>query len=238
MRRDPRIQLTRITSSDPQFAAALFWELQVFGIANGYASSADIAAGRMLWYAKYDATSDFYVARDERGELAGMARLIRHDPRLGLRSFSTPVDAASYSAHGEPARCYLDPLWSTTLREAPPHTIAELATQAIVPSYRRFRAMDPLWRAMLRDCRADGVELWTMALVVPLFHFYRSLLPEAVTAIGSVMPDYIGADSIPAALRLDHAQVAAYLNDSSECDSEVSNDFNVSRAVHRTSASV
>jgi hypothetical protein len=210
------LDVTRIGAADPAFAAALDWELHVFGIANGFASRADLAAGRMAWYARYDASSEFYIARDTRGELAGIARLIRHDPRLGIDSFSTIVDAGSYSAHGEPARTYLDPGWADTLRNVPPRCIAELATQSIVPRYRRFRSIDALWRAMVDACRADGVELWTMALVVPLFHFYKALFPEAIHAIGSVMPDYIGADSVPAALRLTHPAVEAYLKSSDD----------------------
>lgn len=210
------LEVTRIGAADPAFAAALASELEVFGIANGYASSTDLAAGRMAWYARYDASSEFYIARDARGELAGIARLIRHDARLGMNSFSTIVDAGSYSAHGEPARTYLDPGWADALRKVPARCIAELATQSILPSYRRFRAIDALWRGMVDACRADGVELWTMALVVPLFQFYKALFPEAIHAMGSVMPDYVGADSIPAALRLTHPTVEAYLNSSDD----------------------
>lgn len=210
------LTVTRITAGDPAFQAALAWEFQVFGIANSYASSADIAAGRMTWYARYDAASEFHVARDARGNLAGIARLIRHDAQRGLQSFSTIADASSYSARGEPARAYLDPVWRDALQSLAPPSIAELATQSIVPRYRRFRAMDALWRSMIEAGRADGVELWTMALVVPLFRFYKALLPNAIHAIGSVMPDYIGADSIPALLRLTHREVEAYLNGSEE----------------------
>jgi hypothetical protein len=210
------LAVTRITAADSTFQAALAWEFQVFGVTNGYASSADVAAGRMTWYARYDAASEFHVARDARGNLAGIARLIRHDARLGLESFSTIADASSYSAHGEPARAYLDPTWQAALRSLPPPSIAELATQSIMPRYRRFRAIDALWRSMIEAGRADGVELWTMALVVPLFRFYKSLLPNAIHAIGSVMPDYIGADSIPALLRLTHREVEAYLNGSDQ----------------------
>jgi hypothetical protein len=216
MRENRALAVTRITAADPTFATALAWEFQVFGIANGYASCTDVGAGRMAWYARYDAASEFHVARDERGNLAGIARLIRHDATLGLRSFSTIADASSYAARGEPARAYLDPAWDAALRRLPPCSIAELATQSIVPRFRRFRAIDALWRSMIDAGRSDGVALWTMALVVPLFRFYKALLPNAVHAIGSVMPDYIGADSVPAVLWLTHGEVEAYLNGSNE----------------------
>lgn len=206
------LEVTRVRAGDPAFAAALRWEFEIFGIANGYASAADIAAGRMLWYARYDAASEFYLARDARGEVAGIARMIRHDPAAGARSFSTLVDASSYSAHGEPAQCYLDPAWADAVSRVHPTSIAELATQAIARPFRRFRAIDELWREMVAACRADGVELWTMALVVPLFQFYKAMFPGAIEAIGTVMPDYIGADSVPAALHLTHAEVDAYLD--------------------------
>lgn len=208
------LTVRRIGANDADFAEALARELEVFGVANGYASPADIAAGRMTWYARYDAASEFHVARDARGKLAGIARLIRHDARLGLRSFSTIADASSYSARGELPRAYLDPSWEDALRRVPAGSIAELATQAIAPGYRRFRAIDALWRSMIEAGRADGVELWTMALVVPLFGFYKALLPNAIHAIGGVMPDYIGADSVPALLWLKHREVEVYLNGS------------------------
>ncbi len=207
----PSLSVTRVRAGDPAFASALSWEFQIFGVANRYASPADLEAERMLWYGRYDAASEFYVARDARGEVAGIVRMIRHDPLAGVRSFSTVVDASSYSARGEPARAYLDPAWAEAFETIPPASIAELATQAIAQPFRRFRAVDALWRAMVTACRADGVELWTMALVVPLFHFYKSLFPRAIEAIGSVMPDYIGADSVPAALRLTHEEVDEYL---------------------------
>lgn len=213
---DPTLTVTRISAADPAFAEALEWELHTFGIVNGYASSADLEAGRMVPYLRYDAASEFHVARDEHGNLAGIARLIRWDERRGLRSFSTIADAGAYSAHGEPARAYLDPAWDLALRRVPPRSIAELATQAIVPRFRRFRAMDALWRSMIDAGRADGVELWSMALVVPLFRFYKALLPNAIQAIGETMPDYIGADSVPAMLRLTHREVDAYLNGSED----------------------
>jgi hypothetical protein len=213
-------EVTVISATDSAFAAALRWEFEIFGVANGYASARDIQAGRMTWYERYDVSSEFHVARDARGELAGVARLIRHHAQRGFESFSTLVDAASYSARGEPARNYLDPVSAAALRELPPSAFAELATQSIVPRFRRFRAMDALWRSMIERCRADQVELWTMALVVPLFGFYKSLLPKAIHAIGAVMPDYIGADSVPATLRLTHREVQAYLNGSHEAAKE------------------
>ncbi len=209
--RDDALAITRIRADDPAFSSALRWEFEIFGVANDYASRADLAAGRMLWYGPYDASSEFYVARDRSGDVVGISRLIRYDPRAGLRSFSTVVDASSYSAHGEPARAYLEPAWAEALRQVHPCSIAELATQAIGRRFRRFRAIDALWRAMVAACRAEGVALWTMALVVPLFQFYKALFPQAIEAIGTVMPDYIGADSIPAVLRLGHAEVDTYL---------------------------
>jgi hypothetical protein len=50
-----------------------------------------------------------------------------------------------------------------------------------------------------------------MALVEPLFRWYKASLPEALCAIGRMIPDYVGADSIPAMLRLDHPTMATVL---------------------------
>jgi L-2,4-diaminobutyrate decarboxylase len=206
-----RLSVMRVRATDSGFGDALRHEFRIFGVGNHYASREDIAAERMQWYTRYDAASEFYLAHDAHGEVAGIARLIRCAERSGLGSFSTLVDARSYSAHGEPARAYLDPRWAAAFERIRPDSIAELATQAIAPPYRRFRAIDALWLAMYEACRREGVALWTMALVVPLFQFYKALLPTALEAIGSVMPDYVGADSIPAVLWLDHAEVERYL---------------------------
>jgi L-2,4-diaminobutyrate decarboxylase len=237
-RKAQALSVTRVRASDPRFTSALRDEFHVFGVGNRYASAEDIAAGRMLPYARYDATSEFYLAHDARGELAGITRLIRCDDKAGLDSFSTLVDGRSYSARGEPARSYLDPAWLQTFQRLPPSSIAELATQAIAARYRRFRAIDALWHAMYGACRAEGVEFWTVALVVPLFQFYKALLPNALQAIGSVMPDYIGADSIPAVLRLAHPEVEAYLRVSAAGqEKEVSDESNLSKEIDRPGGS-
>lgn len=38
----------------------------------------------------------------------------------------------------------------------------------------------------------------TVALVVPLFDWYQHLLPDRLHQIGDILPNYIGADSVPA----------------------------------------
>ena len=205
------LSVSLVRHDDEAFADCLRHEFEVFGLANDYASSADLRAGRMTWYEPYDRSSEFYLARDERGTVTAISRLIRHDPARGIDSFSTVVDGQSYAPYGGAPRCYLHRVWRDRMARTDPATVAELATQAIVPNHRRFRGIDSLWRSMRHACRVEGVELWTMALVIPLFKFYKALVPSAIHAMGDVMPNYIGADSVPAVLLLDHPEVGAYL---------------------------
>jgi ribosomal protein S18 acetylase RimI-like enzyme len=203
-------QVLRIGPGDPRFGWARSLEFELFGVANGYASPSDRAAGRMCWYDPYESASEFYVAFGKASDVVGIARLIRHHPERGMRSFSTVVDAASYAPPGGTPRAYIEPQWVRLLEDTSPTAVAELATQAVHRAHRRRGAVDHLWLHMLDASRAEGVELWTMALVVPLYRWYKATFPHALEAIGSTMPDYVGADSVPAVLWLTHAEVDLY----------------------------
>jgi hypothetical protein len=183
-------------------------EFEIFGLTNRFARPEDLAAAEMLWYRPYQGTSEFYLAKSrETGAAAGIVRMIRHDALRGLRSFPTVADGLSYAKPGEERRCYLDGAWLKFLEQLEPECIAELATQAVLPQYRGVWVVEHLWLEMFDACIAEGVRVWTMALVLPLFRWYRSMFPAALSAIGQTMPDYIGADSIPALLRIDHPSV-------------------------------
>ncbi|WP_078322376.1 hypothetical protein [Mycobacteroides chelonae] len=60
--------------------------------------------------------------------------------------------------------------------------------------------IEQIWQAFFGALAADGVQFVTVALVVPLFDWYQHLLPHRLHQIGDILPDYIGADSVPAVL--------------------------------------
>lgn len=205
--RGQRIQ--RIAWGDPEFAKAKWLEFQIFGVANNFTTAADAEVEEMTVYRPWERSSEFYVAyrtdtqtREERP--IAIARYLRHDSTMGIDSFSTLRDFRCYRARDGRTRNYLFSDWDTFFSEIDPHHIAELATQAVLPRYRRFGVMEAIWRRFARDSEDDGVRIWTMALVVPLFRWYKAMLPNALHAIGQLIPDYVGADSIPAMLALDH----------------------------------
>jgi hypothetical protein len=201
------LQVTRVCVGDPQFAWARALEFALFGMANGFTSAADRDVGRMRWYDPYEASSEFYVARASTGEVAGLVRMIRHDPSRAMGSFSTVVDARSYAPPGQAPRTYLDDRWARFFARTAPDKFAELATQAVAREYRRMWVIEYLWFCMADTCRAEGVDFWTLALVLPLFRWYKRLFPGALEALGTTMPDYIGADSIPAIFHIRHPEV-------------------------------
>jgi hypothetical protein len=207
------VQVKKVVWGDPDFDLAIAAEYQVFGVANHFVNAGDVAAGEMLIYKPYERFSEFYLAQiyEEHGwQTVGVARFIRHDPEKGLDSFSTLKDGRSYSYAGGPPRNYLTPSWLRFFEQADPAAIGELATQAIAPPFRGPRMIGHLWLAMSDAGRAAGVLFWTMALVVPLYRVYQRRFPKAMSAIGETMPNYVGADSVPAVLQLSHPEAEAY----------------------------
>ena len=44
----------------------------------------------------------------------------------------------------------------------------------------------------------------------PLLRQYKIMFPNAIRAVGEIMPDYVGADSVPALLDIGHDDVTGY----------------------------
>jgi hypothetical protein len=217
---DLPIRVERIRWGAAGFKAAKKCEFDIFGVSNRFVSSEDVGAGEMLVYRPYERFSEFHVAYREGDAPVGILRLIRYDPSRQLDSFSTLRDARAYSAPGERARCYLSPEWQSFFGSTDPATIAELATQAVLPEYRRRGMVEYLWESIVLACESDGVVMWTMALVVPLFRWYKAMFPNALHCIGELMPGYVGADSLPAMIQISHASVREYRRRFWEANSE------------------
>lgn len=210
------LRIQRIAWGDPQFAKAKWLEFQIFGLANNFTIPADVEAGEMTTYSPWERSSEFYVAfgldpqTNEERPIA-IIRYLRHDPTMGIDSFSTLRDFRCYRAKDGRTRNFLFANWNSFFLETDPRYIAELATQAVLPRYRQFGVVEAIWRRFIRDSNDDGVRIWTMALVLPLFRWYKAMLPDALHAIGEFIPDYVGADSIPAMVALDHPSVAGMI---------------------------
>jgi len=203
----------KVAWGDAGFQAAKDAEFSVFGVANNFVSREDLDAGEMLTYKSYEVQSEFYTALDpcaESRQPAGIIRFIRFDPARGCDSFSTLKDARSYSVDGAPATCLLDANWDRFFQMVDLSTIGELATLAVAPGYRRRGVAESMWDALLTASNRDGVAMWTAALVVPLYAWYKKILPNAIESIGSLMPQYVGADSIPVVIRVDHPEVSEF----------------------------
>jgi hypothetical protein len=209
----------RVNWGEPGYAHARRAEFEIFGIPNRFATPDDIAAGEMLTYRQFERTSEFYLARMAEnigGDIIGVVRLIRHDPALGVASFSTVRDARSYAPPGGGSpTCHSAADWAVFFDQIEPYKIAELATQAILPAYRRRGAIEELWRPIIDICRSEGVEYWTVALTVPLFRWYSMMFPNALKPIGRTMLGYVGADSVPGILSINHPDLEAYRQRSS-----------------------
>lgn len=196
------LRVERVRATDTQFEWAKNLEYNIFGLENAYASEADIAAGEVVHYRQWERSSEFFVGLldGDGGEPVGVVRALRADPELGLDSFSTLRDGRNYAVDGGPGRNFLYPQWSSFFDGIAPDRVAELATQAVRKKFRRAGMVEQIWRDFFAGLAGDGVEFVTVALVVPLFEWYRLLLGERIHQIGEIMPDYIGADSVPAAV--------------------------------------
>lgn len=193
------LRVDHVRPDDERFGWAKKVEYTIFGLENDYASEADIAAGEMVHYRQWERTSEIFVGlREDSDEPVGVLRGLRADAELGLDSFSTLRDGRNYAAAGRPARNYLYPEWNSFFDDIAPERIAELATQGVLKKHRRVGMIEQIWQAFFGTLAADGVDYVTMALVVPLFEWYSQLLSTRIHQIGEIMPDYIGADSVPA----------------------------------------
>ncbi|MCG7607272.1 hypothetical protein BA059_18515 [Mycolicibacterium sp. (ex Dasyatis americana)] len=194
------LRVDRVRPGDERFNWAKGVEYRIFGLENDYASESDIAAGEMVHYRPWERSSEFFVGFGEDSGDAPVAVLrgLRVDAELGLDSFSTLRDG----------RNILYPQWNSFFEDIAPERIAELATQGVLKKHRRVGMIEQIWQAFFGDLAADGVDYVTVALVVPLFEWYSQLLPTRIHQIGEIMPDYIGADSVPAVVDISGSFVA------------------------------
>ncbi len=189
----PELTVRRIRFGENGFGLAKAWEYEIFGRENGYTAAADDAAGEMLHYRRWERSSEFHLGFvGERPEPVAVLRALRCDTALGHNSFSTLADVG----HA------MFPEWSRRFDRIAPDTVAELATQAVRRSHRGRGAIEQVWSRFVGQLTEEGVRYLTVALVVPLFDWYRQVFGAAVTAIGPILPDYVGADSIPAVIDL------------------------------------
>ncbi|MEZ0362432.1 hypothetical protein ACAG26_01820 [Mycobacterium sp. pUA109] len=193
-------RVERIPASDARFPWAKNVEYTIFGLENNFADESDIAAGEMVHYRAWERSSEMFVsfADDSPDAPVGVLRALRWDPELGLNSFSTLRDARNYPVDEHSTRNFLYPQWRSFFDGVAGTRIAELATQGVRKRYRRAGMIEQIWQSFFGSLAADGVEFVTVALVVPLFDWYRQLLGDRIHQIGDVLPNYIGADSVPA----------------------------------------
>ncbi|MGH3724157.1 MAG: hypothetical protein ACRDUS_08500 [Mycobacterium sp.] len=199
---NPLVRVERIRASDARFPWAKDVEYSIFGLENDFADNADIAAGEMVHYRAWERSSEIYVGFSALSSEVpvGVLRSLRSDPELGFDSFSTLRDARNYRPAGGPARNYLYPRWDSFFDGVAPERIAELATQGVRKKHRRAGMIEQIWQEFFGSLMAEGVQFVTVALVVPLFDWYHHLLPDRLHQIGDILPNYIGADSVPAVL--------------------------------------
>lgn len=206
-------RVERVRWGDSAFQEAKKTEFQIFGVANAFVTPGDCAAGEMVFYRPYEKRTEFYLAYSRTAPSSSpvaVIRFIRLDPARGHDSFSTLKDAKSYCAKGGGAACYLHSEWDAFFRATDPSTIAELATQAVEAGHRRRGTIEYLWDSLMDVSEQEGISLWTAALVVPMFRWYKRSFPHAIHAIGQVLPQYVGADSVPIVIRIDHPEVKEY----------------------------
>jgi hypothetical protein len=210
------LRFERFRYGDADFATAKRLEYEIFGLANRFTTAEDDAAGEMTAYREWEPGSEFHIAylrgpADKAGQPVAIARFLRHDPALGADSFSTLRDFRGYRPGPGPAENLLYPEWDEFFRGTAADSIAEMATQSVLPGHRGAGVIEQVWRRFIADSEPEGVRIWTMALVVPMFRWYKAMLPQAVHQIGRMIPQYVGADSIPAMVDLGHPSIRAVL---------------------------
>lgn len=197
---DHLARVERVPASDARFGWAKHVEFAIFGLENDFADEVDIAAGEMVHYRPWERSSEIYVgfSGESSEHPVAVLRSLRHDPELGLDSFSTLRDARNFRDGNKTARNYLYPQWDSFFGGVAPERVAELATQGVRKKHRRAGTIEQIWREFFGGLAAEGVQFVTVALVVPLFEWYQHLLPDRLHQVGEVLPNYIGADSVPA----------------------------------------
>ncbi|WP_066902437.1 hypothetical protein [Mycolicibacterium houstonense] len=203
------LRVDRVRPDDERFGWAKGVEYRIFGLENDYASESDIAAGEMVHYRPWERSSEIFVGfSEDSDEPVGVLRALRADTDLGLDSFSTLRDGRRYAPAGGVPRNFLYPEWNSFFDDIAPERIAELATQGVRKKHRRVGMIEQIWQVFFGSLAADGVDYVTVALVVPLFEWYSQLLSTRIHQIGEVMPDYIGADSVPAVVDISGSFIA------------------------------
>lgn len=208
------LQVERIGAADPRFHLAKRWEYEIFGLENGYTDSSDDGMREMRHYRRWEASSEFYVgfADAARAHPVAVLRALRWHPDLGIDSFSTVCDARAYTNQDDLKENLLFREWREFFSNTSPKTIAELATQAVRRSRRNPGVIEQVWTQFFSTLAAEEVRYVTVALVVPLFSWYRTLIGDAISQIGQILPNYVGADSVPAIVdlhRLNRVSAAA-----------------------------
>lgn len=204
------VRIERVPFGHERFALAKSIEFRIFGEVNGYLSDRDRWAGEVLAYLPYETSSEFHIAwrpDGDRERPIGIIRLIRYDPVKGIESCITLRDYRRWPGRLGIPENHLFPDWDEFFQGLDPATVAELATQAVLPPYRGQGLLELLWLSIGAVSFGAGVRRWTMALVVPLFHHYKRMFPNAIHAIGRMISDYIGAESIPATIDIRHPEV-------------------------------
>ncbi len=202
----PTLQVERISAADSRFQLAKRWEYEIFGLENGYTNTTDDAVREMCQYRRWEASSEFYVgftnATRARAHPVAVLRALRWDPAVGIDSFSTVCDARAYPNQYGVKENMLFREWQEFFSNTSPNTIAELATQAVRRAHRRRGLIEQVWTEFFSALAADDVRYVTVALVVPLFNWYQARIGDAISQIGLILPDYVGADSVPAVVDL------------------------------------
>lgn len=88
----------------------------------------------------------------------GVLRSLRHDPELGLASFSTLRDARSYRWKQDRPQLPVSALGVVLWRIAP-ERIAELATQGVRKKHRRAGMIEQIWREFFGALAAEEFSL-------------------------------------------------------------------------------
>lgn len=198
-----------VEAGDPGLAWALRTELEIFGVENGWSSAEDLAHGQLVVHRPVTRTSQLHVALAPEGSSpVGLIRLVLHDRVQGLDSFPTLRDFRGRQSPVRRGPNLLWPEWEERVARWDPATVVELATQAVRRSVDARPVVDALWLSIDRTFRERGTDHLVMALVKPLFRAYRAKFHGAISQIGSVLEDYIGADSVPAVIDLNHPRFA------------------------------
>jgi hypothetical protein len=191
---------TATAADGDAFVAAKRAELEMFGVASGWATDECIAAGEIIDYAQYDSRSQFFVATTaaDPAKPVAVARMVWPDAELPLEQrFETTA------VH------QIDPQWSWMIEHVGAHRVGEWTTIGTAGSSPT--PMFALWSAVFRASLARGVDYWVQSVVVDLFDTYRSAFKAPLIQIGPKESIY-GIDAIPTMLSLQEIGVGPMLS--------------------------